>query len=171
MGPMHHIGLNCADPIAIEPLPDGSLLIVSMKDHRLMRRWPDGRVTQHADVSRFCDDSFDFAKRMLEAGKDFGRYLDVDNDGIPYRTLPGTHPTKGSFFTRGTSRDRYARYTEEGPAYVDNMQRLLRKFETAKTLVPAPIVTRAAKPTTIGIAPFGTTSGSSTALRSKSTTG
>ncbi len=57
----------------------------------------------------------------LEAGKDFGRYLDVDGDGIPYRTYPGTHPTKGSFFTRGTSRDRYARYTEEGAAYADNM--------------------------------------------------
>ena len=50
----------------------------------------------------------------LEAGKDFGRYLDVDGDGIPYRTYPGTHPTKGAYFTRGTSRDRYARYTEEG---------------------------------------------------------
>ena len=76
---------------------------------------------------------------MLEAGKDFGRYLDVDGDGIPYRTYPGTHPTKGSFFTRGTSRDRYARYTEEGAPYADNMQRLLRKFETAKGLVPRPV--------------------------------
>ena len=75
----------------------------------------------------------------LDAGKDFGRYLDVDGDGIPYRTYPGTHPTKGSFFTRGTSRDRYARYTEEGAAYADNMQRLLRKFETAKDLVPRPL--------------------------------
>ena len=77
--------------------------------------------------------------RELEAGKDFGRYLDVDGDGIPFRTYPGTHPTKGSFFTRGTSRDRYARYTEEGGAYADNMQRLLRKFETAKDLVPRPL--------------------------------
>jgi 2-oxoglutarate ferredoxin oxidoreductase subunit alpha len=42
----------------------------------------------------------------LEAGKDFGRYLDVDGDGIPYRTLPGTHPSKGAYFTRGTTRDR-----------------------------------------------------------------
>ena len=75
----------------------------------------------------------------LEAGKDFGRYLDVDGDGIPYRTYPGTHPTKGAYFTRGTSRDRYARYTEEGGPYVDNMQRLLRKFETAKDLVPRPL--------------------------------
>ena len=75
----------------------------------------------------------------LEAGKEFGRYLDVDGDGIPYRTYPGTHPTKGSFFTRGTSRDRYARYTEEGAPYVDNMQRLIRKFDTAKDLVPRPL--------------------------------
>ena len=82
----------------------------------------------------------------LEAGKDFGRYLDVDGDGIPYRTYPGTHPSKGSFFTRGTSRDRYARYTEEGAAYADNMQRLIRKFETAKNLVPRPLQANAAKP-------------------------
>ena len=52
----------------------------------------------------------------LEAGTEFGRYLDVHGDGIPFRTYPGTHPTKGSFFTRGTSRDRYAKYTEEGAA-------------------------------------------------------
>ena len=63
-------------------------------------------------------------EKLVDAGKTFGRYLDVDGDGIPFRTYPGTHPTKGSFFTRGTSRDRYARYTEEGPPYVDNMQRL-----------------------------------------------
>src|SRR2546429_9331285 len=91
----------------------------------------------------------------LEAGRDFGRYLDVDSDGIPYRTLPGTHPTKGSFFTRGTSRDRYARYTEDGAAYVDNMQRLLRKFETAKGLVPRPVRRNAEKPTKYGVIYYG----------------
>lgn len=68
----------------------------------------------------------------------FGRYLDVDGDGIPYRTYPGTHPTLGSFFTRGTSKDEYAAYTEDGSAYKRNMDRLLRKFETAKNFVPAP---------------------------------
>ena len=94
----------------------------------------------------------------LETGRDFGRYLDVDHDGIAYRTYPGTHPTRGSFFTRGTSRDRYARYTEEGAAYVDNMQRLLRKFETAKGLVPQPIRRDAARPTRIGAIYFGSTS-------------
>src|SRR3569623_650090 len=93
----------------------------------------------------------------LEAGNDFGRYLDVDGDGIPYRTYPGTHPTKGSFFTRGTSRDRYARYTEEGPLYVDHMQRLLRKFETAKDLVPRPLIAASAKPTKYGVIYFGST--------------
>ena len=76
------------------------------------------------------------------AGSEFGRYLDVDGDGIAYRTYPGTHPTKGAFFTRGTSKNRYARYSEEGADYVDNMQRLLRKFETAKRLVPAPVEDR-----------------------------
>jgi len=75
----------------------------------------------------------------LEAGADFGRYKDVDGDGIAYRTYPGVHPSKGSYFTRGTSRNPYARYSEEGAVYVDNMQRLLRKFETAKTMMPAPI--------------------------------
>lgn len=74
----------------------------------------------------------------LEKIEKFGRYLDVDNDGIPYRTYPGTHPTKGSFFTRGTSRDEYAVYTEDGAAYQRNVDRLMKKWETAKSLVPAP---------------------------------
>jgi 2-oxoglutarate ferredoxin oxidoreductase subunit alpha len=95
----------------------------------------------------------------LDAGRDFGRYLDVDGDGIAYRTYPGTHASKGSFFTRGTTKDRYARYTEEGHAYVDNVQRLLRKFETAKALVPKPVVTSAAQPTNAGVIWFGSTGG------------
>jgi 2-oxoglutarate ferredoxin oxidoreductase subunit alpha len=93
----------------------------------------------------------------LEAGHEFGRYLDVDGDGIAYRTYPGTHPKRGAFFTRGTSKDRHARYTEEGPAYVDNMQRLLRKFETAKSLVPAPVSEPAAQPTRAGVLWYGST--------------
>jgi 2-oxoglutarate ferredoxin oxidoreductase subunit alpha len=93
----------------------------------------------------------------LEKGVEFGRYLDVDGDGIPYRTYPGTHPTRGAFFTRGTTKDRYARYTEEGPAYVDNMQRLLRKFETAKRLLPRPVKRAAPEPTRWGAIYFGST--------------
>jgi len=93
----------------------------------------------------------------LEAGKEFGRYLEVDGDGIPYRTYPGTHPKRGGYFTRGTSKDAYARYTEDGHAYVDNMQRLLRKFESAKALLPKPVVQRAAQATRAGAIWFGST--------------
>src|SRR2546423_11781869 len=110
------------------------------------------------------DDSrrYDRGKLMtaaeLDRGNHFGRYLDTDGDGIPYRTYPATHPSKGAFFTRGTTKDRYARYTEEGPAYVDNMQRLLRKFETAKELVPGPVIQKAAKPTSAGVIWYGSSS-------------
>jgi 2-oxoglutarate ferredoxin oxidoreductase subunit alpha len=91
------------------------------------------------------------------AGKDFGRYLDVDGDGIPYRTIPGTHPTRGAYFTRGTTRNAYAKYSELGSDYVANMERLRRKFDTAKTLVPAPILRKAAEPTRIGAIHYGST--------------
>ena len=94
----------------------------------------------------------------LEAGKDFGRYKDVDEDGIPWRTLPGTHPTKGAFFTRGTTRDPYARYSERGPDYIYNMERLLRKFKTAADLVPQPVFRSAARKTPLGVIYFGSTS-------------
>lgn len=68
----------------------------------------------------------------------FGRYLDIDGDGIPFRTIPGTHVTRGAFTTRGSSRDEYAIYTEDGDAYRRNVDRLALKFETAKELVPQP---------------------------------
>ena len=94
----------------------------------------------------------------LEAGKDFGRYKDVDGDGIPWRTYPGTHPDKGAYFTRGTSRDPYARYSERGPDYIYNMERLLQKFDTARNIVPAPIERRAAAGTRYGALFYGSTS-------------
>ncbi|MBV9235830.1 MAG: 2-oxoacid:acceptor oxidoreductase subunit alpha [Xanthobacteraceae bacterium] len=120
-------------------------------NHRLCRplAWDDQRKYDRGKVMAAPD---------LETGKEFGRYLDVDGDGIPFRTYPGTHPSKGSFFTRGTSRDRYARYTEEGGAYADNMQRLLRKFDTAKDLVPRPLQANADKPTKFGVIYYGSTS-------------
>jgi 2-oxoglutarate ferredoxin oxidoreductase subunit alpha len=105
--------------------------------------------------------SYDRGKVMtaqeLEAGKDFGRYKDVDGDGIPWRTLPGTHPTKGSFFTRGTTRDPYARYSEKGADYIYNMERLLVKFKTASNLVPQPVVQKAEHDTPYGVIYFGST--------------
>jgi 2-oxoglutarate ferredoxin oxidoreductase subunit alpha len=108
------------------------------------------------------DRQFDQGKVMtaeeLEAGKDFGRYKDVDGDGIPWRTLPGTHPTKGSFFTRGTTRDPYAKYSERGPDYIYNMERLIRKFKTAAHIVPQPILRPAAESTDYGVIYFGSTS-------------
>jgi 2-oxoglutarate ferredoxin oxidoreductase subunit alpha len=94
----------------------------------------------------------------LEAGRDFGRYKDVDGDGIPWRTLPGTHPSKGSYFTRGTTRDAYARYSERGPDYIYNVERLLKKFATAATMVPQPVLRPAAEKTDLGVIYFGSTS-------------
>ena len=93
----------------------------------------------------------------LEAGKPFGRYRDVDGDGIPWRTLPGTHPSKGAFFTRGTSRNPQAMYSEAGPDYIYNMERLIRKFKTAETLVPQPILRPAKAPTRLGVMYYGST--------------
>jgi len=111
-------------------------------------KWDDKRKYDRGKVYNAED---------LERITEFGRYLDVDDDGICYRTIPGTHPTKGSFFTRGTSRDEYARYTEDGDTYVRVVNRLLKKWETAKSYVPAPEVTKAKKKTDMGIIFFGTT--------------
>jgi hypothetical protein len=91
------------------------------------------------DDSRRYDRGKVMTAEMLDAGKNFGRYLDVDGDGIPWRTIPGTHPTKGAFFSRGTTRNAYAKYSEAGTDYIYNMERLRHKLETAKTLVPAPV--------------------------------
>ncbi len=120
-------------------------------NHRLCKplEWRDDRAYDRGKVMTAAE---------LEAGKNFGRYLDVDGDGIPYRTLPGTHAKRGAYFTRGTTKDRYARYSEEGDVYLDNMERLLRKFDTAKALVPQPLRRNAPKETRIGALYFGSTS-------------
>ncbi len=110
------------------------------------------------DDSRSYDRGKVMTAEELEAGKDFGRYKDVDGDGIPWRTLPGTHPSKGSYFTRGTTRNAYAQYSERGPDYIYNVQRLLKKFETAATLVPQPVLRPATRPTRLGVIYFGSTS-------------
>lgn len=95
------------------------------------------------------------ADQLNEIGR-YGRYLDTDGDGITYRTYPGTHPTLGSFFTRGTSRDEYARYTEDGAAYERNMQRLMVKWETAKKMVPSPHLYQKTNQNELGLLFFGT---------------
>jgi 2-oxoglutarate ferredoxin oxidoreductase subunit alpha len=109
--------------------------------------WNDSRMYKRGKVLSAED---------LDQIQRFGRYLDVDNDGITYRTYPGTHPTKGSFFTRGTSRDEYAAYTEDGGAYRRNMDRLIKKWNTAKSYVPAPQLYQATHPVENGILFFGT---------------
>lgn len=105
-------------------------LDLGMNDHVTPAlQWDDTREMKRGKVLTAED---------LEGMEKFGRYLDVDGDGIPYRTYPATHPTKGSYFTRGTSRDEYAVYTEDSSAYQRNMERLMVKWDTAKNMVPAP---------------------------------
>jgi len=93
----------------------------------------------------------------LEQGVAFGRYRDVDGDAVPYRTYPGTHPTKGSYFTRGSSHDQDARYSEKGDDYTGGMNRLLRKWETMKAHVPAPVRRDATRRTPDGVIYIGST--------------
>jgi len=112
-------------------------------------KWDDARGYDRGKVMTAAE---------LDAGKEFARYKDLDGDGIPYRTYPGTHPDKGAYFTRGTSRNPQAQYSERGPDYVYNMQRLLQKFDTAKSLVPQPVVQQADVPSRHGAIYFGSTS-------------
>lgn len=109
--------------------------------------WEDNRKYDHGKVLT--------AEELEHIGK-FGRYLDLDGDGIPYRTYPGTHPTKGSFFTRGTSKDEYAAYTEDGAAYKRNMDRLIKKWDTAKKLVPSAQLYQKQNQSELGMLFFGT---------------
>ncbi|MBK8961326.1 MAG: 2-oxoacid:acceptor oxidoreductase subunit alpha [Proteobacteria bacterium] len=110
------------------------------------------------DDSKLIDRGKVMTEEMLDAGTAFGRYLDVDGDGIPYRTYPGTHPKSGAYFTRGTTKDRMAKYSEAGPDYIENMERLLKKFETAKSILPAPVRHANKVATRIGVMYYGSTS-------------
>jgi 2-oxoglutarate ferredoxin oxidoreductase subunit alpha len=93
------------------------------------------------------------AKQLDELGG-FARYKDVDGDGIPYRTLPGTAHPAAAYFTRGSGKNESAKYTERPEDYEYNMLRLVRKFETAKSMVPKPIAEGAGKEK-VGIIAFG----------------
>jgi 2-oxoglutarate/2-oxoacid ferredoxin oxidoreductase subunit alpha len=110
------------------------------------------------DDTRRYDRGKVMSAEQLEAGKEFARYKDVDGDGIPWRTIPATHATLGAYFTRGSTRDAHARYSERGPDYIYNVQRLLQKFQTAATLAPQPVLRQASKPTRLGVIYFGSTS-------------
>ncbi len=115
-------------------------------------KWDDARRYDRGKV--YTAEDLDALSAM---GKQFGRYLDVDGDGIPYRTLPATHPTKGSFFTRGTSHDEYARYTEDGVKNAQVLDRLSKKWYTAKEILPLPEFYQAQNESNIGMIFFGTT--------------
>ncbi|MFZ1895059.1 MAG: 2-oxoacid:acceptor oxidoreductase subunit alpha [Rhodoplanes sp.] len=110
--------------------------------------WDDTRRFDRGKVATAAD---------IEAGQSFMRYDDIDGDGIPFRSYPGTHPSKGSFMTRGSSHDRNARYTEDGGLYVENMERLRKKFETAKNLAPRPVRSDSGAPTRCGVIYYGST--------------
>ncbi len=102
-------------------------------------------------MNNWMADPFEYPEKPFNRGKvldaealakleDYGRYKDVDGDGIPYRTLPGTKHPKAPYFTRGTGHDEYARYTEDSVNYKNSLSRLEKKYETAKTKVPKPVV-------------------------------
>lgn len=108
-------------------------------------------------MNTWMAEGFEYPERPIERGKvlwendleefvhlyqrEWGRYLDVDGDGIPYRTLPGNLNPQAPYFTRGTSHDEYAHYSENSDDWEENLQRLKRKFEMAKQLVPKPDIT------------------------------
>ena len=111
-------------------------------------------------------DPFDYPEGGISRGKvlddkalaeveDWGRYKDVDGDGVPYRTLPGTPGGKGAYFTRGSGHDEYAKYTESGEVYMANVDRLTRKLESAAAMVPQPIIDDVGSK--IGLIAYGTT--------------
>ena len=97
------------------------------------------------------------SKNDLDEVEEFGRYLDVDGDGIPHRTYPGTHPSKGAYFTRGTSHDEFARYTEDGEVNAQNLSRLLKKYQTASEHVPSPVFGQTSNKSSMGVIYFGST--------------
>jgi 2-oxoglutarate ferredoxin oxidoreductase subunit alpha len=97
------------------------------------------------------------SKDDLENMESWGRYLDVDGDGIPFRTLPGTHPEKGAYFARGSSHDEYARYVEDGEVNARNLKRILKKFKGAHKFLPKPVFKQDTNASSIGLIYFGST--------------
>jgi 2-oxoglutarate ferredoxin oxidoreductase subunit alpha len=114
--------------------------------------WDDSRVYDRGKV---------LTAQQLDEMPKYGRYVDSDGDGITYRTIPGVHPSKGAYVARGTSRDEYAVYTEESPAYQRNMDRLTRKWQTIRKHVPAPEIVKGQGTTSAAMLFFGTSTDAS----------
>ena len=115
----------------------------------------------------WMSDPFEYPERPIDRGKvlsaeelekleTWGRYADVDGDGIPYRTLPGTHHPRAAYFTRGSGHDPQAEYSERPDDYSNNVDRLTRKFDTARKQVPAPVF-EGDQDSEVGIIAYGTT--------------
>ena len=109
------------------------------------------------DDKRKFDRGKVLSKNDLDELDSWGRYLDIDGDGIPYRTLPGTHPEKGAYFTRGSSHDEYARYIEDGEINAKNLSRILKKFAGAYSYLPKPIYKQDTNASSKGLIYFGST--------------
>lgn len=124
-------------------------LDIGMNDHITQPfKWDNSRKYNRGKI---------LTAEQLDKLESWGRYRDVDDDGIPYRTLPGTHPEKGSYFTRGSSHDEDAKYSEDSPTYVRIMDRLIKKHNTAKSIIPAPQIYQTKNLSTDGILFFGST--------------
>ncbi|MCW9017754.1 MAG: 2-oxoacid:acceptor oxidoreductase subunit alpha, partial [Kangiellaceae bacterium] len=124
-------------------------LDLGMNDHvSRPLKWDDDRKYDRGKVLT--------AEDLDNMQERWGRYKDVDGDGIGYRTYPGTHPTKGSYFTRGSSHDDYAAYTEDSSVYEANMERLVKKWETAKDVAPRPQIKYRDKDSKVAAIFFGT---------------
>lgn len=124
-------------------------LDLGMNDH--MSRpfvWDDAREYDRGKVLT--------AEDLDNMKERWGRYKDIDGDGVGYRTYPGTHPTKGSYFTRGSSHDEYAAYTEDSSVYEENMERLVLKWETAKEVAPHPQIKYRDKDSKVAAIFYGT---------------
>jgi 2-oxoglutarate ferredoxin oxidoreductase subunit alpha len=113
-----------------------------------------------SDEPRYPTDGFDRGKVLdaeaLEKVRDFGRYLDVDGDGIPYRTLPGNENLQASYFTRGSGHDDHGRYSEDGDTYARNMDRIKKKIDGARPHLPQPVEDRG-EGARVGLLAYGTT--------------
>lgn len=103
-----------------------------------------GMNIHQVDTFQYSNANFKRGKVLdanaLEKVQSFARYRDLDMDGIPYRTLPNTLNDKAAYFTRGTGHDDEAKYSEDPAVYEANMNRLVKKWDTARTLVPKPEV-------------------------------
>ena len=111
--------------------------------------WSDSRTINRGKVLNYED--------LENLETEYGRYNDVDGDGIPYRTYPGTHPSKGAYFNRGTSHDAFARYTEDGKIHAEVLLRLSKKYQTASKILPGPKFNQDKSISSMGIIYFGST--------------